>query len=234
MRRWVIACLVLALCLPLGCAGAVQEGYTVFNGSREEPRIAITVDDCYDINHVTEVLDLCEAHGVPVTFFVVGKALREEDAEVWLRALDLGCEIGNHTWDHVSLPRETDEDIISQLDRVEVKLDKVLGKHYEMQMMRPPYGKLTLDPERRSDKRVVRAIEAAGYVHAVRWDVSETDAKKASWKVKNGSILLYHANLADVACLVELIPVLLEKGFEPVTVSELLGYEKPILEEIEQ
>ncbi len=74
---------------------------------------------------------------------------------------------------------------------------------------------------------MVRAIRTFGYNHIVRWDVSETDPVKAFPKVQNGSILLYHARHKDYVCLETLIPQLLEAGFEPVTVSELFGFDKP-------
>ena len=222
-----ILALCLALLLPVNRAGAVEAGYTVFHGSRDDSRIAITVDDCYDAAHVTEVLDLCEAYDIPVTFFVIGSALKQDDSAVWQRALSMGCEIGNHTWDHPRLPELNGSRIISQLDRTEEKLDRVLGWHYEMQVMRPPYGSLSTDPAKKSDIRVVEAIEKAGYLHAVRWDVSQTNPDQAIKDVQNGSILLYHANAKDVRCLTQLIPDLLAAGYEPVTVSALLGLEPP-------
>ena len=40
---------------------------------------------------------------------------------------------------------------------------------------------------------------------------------------ENGSILLFHTNYEDLECLKVLIPMLLEEGYELVTVSELLG-----------
>lgn len=230
LSLWV-AFLMLAWCLPLTGAGAVEAGYTVFHGDRDDPRIAITVDDCYDISHVAEVLDLCEQYDIPVTFFVIGTALKTTDTEVWQRALDLGCEIGNHTWGHKRLTSLSRSQIISQLDKTENRLDEVLGWHYEMQVMRPPYGSLSTDPNKKSDIWVVEAIEAAGYKHAVKWDVSQTNPNKAIKDVENGSILLYHANPKDVRCLTQLIPALLEKGFEPVTVSDLLDVGTPMIVE---
>lgn len=223
MRSSVLV--ILALCFsvhPLGCADAVEAGYTVFHGDRERPRVAITVDDCYNASHVAEVLDLCEEFHIPVTFFIIGNAVKAKDADVWQRAIDLGCEIGNHTWSHTQLPNLSRSQIISQLQLTEARLDEVLGWHYEMQVMRPPLGKLSTNPKHKSDLWVVEAIETAGYKHAVRWDVSQTDPDQAIRDVKYGSILLYHANPKDIRCLEQLIPALLEAGYIPVTVSDLL------------
>ena len=215
-----IACLALAVFLaPIFPAKAVEAGYTVFHGDREQHRVALTVDDCYNIDHVQAVIDLCREYNVPVTFFVIGKALKVKDREVWQSALDAGCEIGNHTFSHARLPDLNRDGIISQLTRTQSRLDEVLGWHYAMQVMRPPYGRLSADPSHKSDLWVVEAIEDAGYVHAVRWDVSQTDPGKALRDVQCGSILLYHANPKDIRCLTRLIPNLVEAGYECVTVS---------------
>ena len=223
--RLICRALSAALCLLLSFspAQAVEEGYTVFHGDRTQPKIAVTVDDCYNGERVAEILDLCQAYGIPVTFFVIGKALKMADQAIWQRALDLSCEIGNHTWSHARLYNLTDEKIRYQLQKTEEKLDAVLGYHYQMQVMRPPFGRLSKKPEKKSDIWVVRSIEANGYLHAVRWDVDQTDPDKAIDDVQNGSILLYHANARDVRCLKKLIPLLIEKGFQCVTVSELLS-----------
>ena len=219
-----IACLALAVFLaPIFPAKAVEAGYTVFHGDREQHRVALTVDDCYNIDHVQAVIDLCREYNVPVTFFVIGKALKVKDREVWQSALDAGCEIGNHTFSHARLPDLNRDGIISQLTRTQSRLDEVLGWHYAMQVMRPPYGRLSADPSHKSDLWVVEAIEDTGYVHAVRWDVSQTDPDKALRDVQCGSILLYHANARDIRCLTRLIPDLVEAGYECVTVSELLS-----------
>lgn len=227
MRRFA-ALFAMLMCFFV-TASAVEAGYTVFHGDRTLPCVALTVDDCYNAAHVASILDLCEEHGVPVTFFVIGSALKTADQPIWQRAIDLGCEIGNHTWSHARLPDLSASRIISQLTRTQEKLDRVLGWHYPMQVMRPPYGRLSTDPDKKSDIRVVEAIEKAGYLHAVRWDVSQTNPDKAIRDVQNGSILLYHANPKDVRCLEKLIPALLEAGYECVTVSDLLLLEEPLL-----
>lgn len=207
---------------PLSAARAVEKGFTVFHGDRESPRVAVTVDDCYRADCVREILDLCAEHDVPVTFFVVGSALRMDDAALWQEAVERGCEIGNHTWGHKRLPTLNRAGIRSQLSRTEDKLNAVLGFPYAMRVMRPPYGDLSSKPGLMSEVWVAETIHDAGYARAVRWDVSQTDAKKAIRQVENGSILLYHANPKDVRCLKALLPALAEAGYACVTVSDLL------------
>ena len=104
-------------------------------------------------------------------------------------------------------------------------LDEVLGFHYEVRWLRPPYGSIADNDG--NENRVRKLIKKFGYNNIVKWSVSQTDAQEAIKKVKNGSILLFHAREKDYRCLQELIPMLLEKGFEMVTVSELFGFDPP-------
>lgn len=210
--RKIILLLLLLLLLPSACA---EEAPIVRNGDRNVPKVSITVDDCYNGEHILTVVELCEKHGVPVTFFPIGKALKYADAPIWQRALDAGCEIGNHSWGHTNLTRLTDRKIRFQMLRTQQKLDQMLGYHYPMQVMRPMGGY--------ANSRVGEAVASVGYRYIVKWDVSQTNAQKALREVQNGSILLYHANARDIRCLEELIPALLEQGYACVTVSELLG-----------
>ena len=57
--------------------------------------------------------------------------------------------------------------------------------------------------------------------------MSTTDPDKAFDATQNGSIRLYPARHKDYECLVNLIPRLLEAGYQPVTVSELFGFPPP-------
>lgn len=211
MRRIIILLLIL-LTMPVVMA---EEAPIVRNGDRTVPNVAITVDDCYNGEHILSVVELCERYGVPVTFFPIGKALKYADAAIWQRALDAGCEIGNHSWGHTDLTKKNNREIRFQMLRTQQKIDQMLGYHYQMQVMRPMGGY--------ANRRVGEAVASVGYRYIVKWDVSQTDAKKALRETENGSILLYHANVKDIRCLEQLIPALLEEGYTCVTVSELLG-----------
>ena len=56
-----------------------------------------------------------------------------------------------------------------------------------------------------------------------RYDDNDYIADVAIRKVKNGSILLFHARHADYMCLEAILPELGERGYEMVTISEMLG-----------
>lgn len=221
--------LAMLLCLLFVFSAAAAEGtvgydFTVRNASREEKRIAITVDDCYNLKHVESIFNLCQEYNIPMTFFVCGTSMMVEHRELWTDIIDFGCEIGNHTYGHKDMSEANDTSLRFQILRNQQALDTVLGYHYEMQVFRPPYGKY--------NRYVTAALQEYGYAHNVLWDVDSTKYKTAYKNTQNGSILIYHANKADVNCLTKLIPMLVEDGYEFCTVSRLLGLEEPKTSEL--
>ncbi len=186
--------LLLMIFLLLECACAEKAVDITYRfGSREEQKIAVTIDDCYHAEDVRAVLDILQANDVRATFF----------------------PIGNHSWGHTYLTKLSRQKIKFQMLRTQEKVDALLDCHYPMQVMRPPMGK--------TNPKVEESVAAVGYLAVVKWDVSETDPVKALAAVQNGSILLFHARKKDAKCLSVLIPQLVAEGYQLVTVSELLG-----------
>lgn len=134
--------LLLMIFLLLGCACAEKAVDITYRfGSREEQKIAVTIDDCYHAEDVRAVLDILQANDVRATFFPIGKALKYEDAALWQEVVASGCEIGNHSWGHTYLTKLSRQKIKFQMLRTQEKVDALLDCHYPMQVMRPPMGK---------------------------------------------------------------------------------------------
>lgn len=218
MFKKLVAMSLILMTLCSSALAAVQQGFTMYHGSRDDKRICITVDDLKDTEMVRAIFELGQELGVPMTFFVLGYVIEDEDAELWRAIAESDCEIGNHTYAHQSLPMMGRTNIVQSLQRVQNRLNEVLGYDYQMRVMRPPYGNIMVDG---STSYVASAVDAAGYEHMVLWDVSETDPDKCIKKVENGSILLFHSIPKDLACLEALLPQLIEQGYEFVTVSEM-------------
>jgi len=195
--------------------------FSVYHGKRSENKIAITVDDSYALDYTWMIRDLFHDLGVVGTFFPLGVMVHEEDGEEWQKIIDYGNEIGTHSYTHANLGKANAWAIITSLGRAQQALDAALGYHYQIQSFRPPYG--ATSDENGSSRVFHSAVTTYGYEHAIFWDVSQTNPDIAINQVQNGSILLYHARPKDYECLKQLIPALLEKGFELVTVSELVG-----------
>lgn len=190
-------------------------------GNRDENKISLSMDDCYDMECVRETIEICKEYGIVMTFYPLGIVLHEEDREIWQSAIDAGCEIGTHTMNHGALGAYDSRVMLSSILRPQERLDQVLGYHYPIRTLRPPYG--NIEDEKGRITRAYNVLKRAGYDHIVNWDVSQTDPAKALPRVRNGSILLYHARPVDVRCIRTLIPQLQEKGFEFVTIAEMIG-----------
>ena len=211
---------------------ALLEEFTLTHGDRNSPKVAITVDDCWanSTKHLNRIIDLCEQYKIPVTFFALDLqgCLHPKHREMWQRALDAGCEIGCHYYNHIFMGSRDNWTIIDRLGKWQEDLDNTLGYHYQTRWLRPPFGNIEDQHiSKRSTQRMTKVIKIFGFDHIVRWDVSETVADKAVTKVENGCIMLFHGKNKDVKCLETLIPWLLENGYQPVTVSELFGYDPP-------
>ncbi len=221
--------LMMALLLCASCAlAAIPDTYVVRNGDREDNKIAITVDDGWEIDMIRQIHDLSVEMDFPITWFMVGTQFRHEDKDMWEEILAHGSEIGNHTWKHSKLLSFSISNGHTQTRLMQERVDEVLGYHYPLRLMRPPYGEY-----KNAQKNFLPVFQQYGVEKVVLWDVSQTDPHKAFKDVQNGSILLYHTRKADLECLRVLVPMLKEAGYELVTVSELLGLEPLVLEKPE-
>lgn len=212
--------LTLALLMMASAALAYPPGFLVYHGDREQKRIAITVDDIYDENVLRMMHELSVEYDVPFTYFVLGTQIRESDKDIWEDVIARGGEVGNHTWKHPYLTRISIHNARNQILLTQEAFDNLLGYHYPLRLLRPPFGYY-----QEGDVNLLPMFYEYGVEKTVMWDVSYTDAQQAFDATQNGSILLFHTNYVDLECLKELIPMLLDAGYELVSVSELLGME---------
>ena len=218
---------LFTLCLMLftSSALALPENYVVRNGDRSVPKVAITVDDGWDLDMLRQIHALSVEMDFPITYFMVGSQFRPEDRELWEEIFAHGSELGNHTWKHSKLLSFSTSNANVQVRLCQERVDEVLGYHYPLRLLRPPYGQY-----KNSEKNFLNVFYSHGVEKVVLWDVSQTDPEKAFKDTQNGSILLYHTRKADLECLRVLVPMLKNAGYELVTVSELLGMEPLVLE----
>ncbi len=193
------------------------------HGDRDIPRIAITVDDWNNPELLPAFLDKAAEHGCRLTLYPVGVNLRESDRALWQRALEEGHELGNHSNTHRKMAELSRDSILKQLGNMENNLTTALGYEHPLNTLRYPYG----DGRRKGTASAfAAAIRDAGYVHVVLWDVDDGTPKEILRKTKNGSIILLHGNRRSLTTLGKILPELVSRGFEMVTVSELLGLTK--------
>ena len=182
--------------------------------------VAITYDDGPVPGSTERLLDILKRKGVHATFFVVGRNANA-NPQVLRRIRDEGHTIGNHSYSHPDLARQSDGAIAAQLDDTDAALQKQAG--LDPHWLRPPYGS--------HDPRVASAAGARGMALAV-WDVDTADwqhrnpattCKRAVDGAREGSIILMHDIHQPTVDAAEcVIDGLRAKGLNPVGLDKMI------------
>ena len=190
--------------------------------------IALTFDDGPDSTLTPQVLDALERNGVVATFFVLGQNVSGADPALLQRMLDLGCEIGNHTWSHSVLSQVSADTAYEELQKCDQALMDKIGQ--KATVIRPPQGAGLFN-----DGLFQYSYDNQEYV--VNWnDISCPadwqapalgDAHYTAQHVIDNAcmsdmVLLHDSHQSTVDSLDEMIQGLKEKGYIFVTVSQLL------------
>ena len=190
------------------------------------PYIALTFDDGPSVKLTPKLLDLLAAHRIKATFFVIGENVAEHP-EITARAAREGHEIANHTWSHSNFAKMSDEPVRRQLRQTDDAIRDATGDRPTL--FRPPYGSITT-----RQKRWIH--DDFGY-DIVLWDVDPLDWKRPGPTVvanrivkmtRAGSIVLAHdIHPGTVAAMPSILDQLEAKGFQFVTVSQLIAMAIP-------
>jgi endo-1,4-beta-xylanase len=90
--------------------------------------VALTFDDGPNSTLTPLVLDKLEKYKVPATFMMVGSNINDSTKDVIKRVVDLGCEIGNHSWSYSSMDKMTAEEIQKSIGDTTAKIQEYSGK----------------------------------------------------------------------------------------------------------
>ena len=184
----------------------------------EKPKIALTFDDGPDIRHTPALLDGLKERGIKATFFLIGANTEKEGSkEIVKRMYEEGHLIGNHTYRHVDLSKLNEQESEKEIRMTDEAIRKITG--YETELIRPPFGAMP-EGEEDPDKLYVKWT-----VDSLDWVTK--DAEKIVEKVvadtKEGDIILMHDCYGEsVEAALKIIDRMVEKGYEFVTVEELL------------
>ena len=109
-----------------------------YNPEKHKPRIALTFDDGPG-EYTDQLLDCLEENNAHATFFMLGQNVSGWESTVQ-RMADIGCELGNHSWDHpeATLQGISDEAVIEEFQKTDEALMKACGQ--KATVARAPYG----------------------------------------------------------------------------------------------
>lgn len=192
-------------------------GYTPPKYNANSPMVALTFDDGPYAPSTNRILDALESVGGRATFFVLGDRVGAEKSTI-TRGDQLGCEYGNHTWNHANLSKLSASAVKQEIDSTNDAVKAITGK--DIALLRAPYAEIG---------------DAAGVVGKpfIGWSIDTEDWMKkdpqaivsaVTEQVKDGDIVLMHDLYPTTAEAAEtIIRKLTGKGFQLVTVSELMA-----------
>lgn len=180
--------------------------------------IAITFDDGPG-RYTQEIVDCLKKNDARATFFVLGCNVDNYKSAV-KNAHKIGCEIGNHSYDHKILTRLSAKDVAKQMADTDAKIKKVTGS--DAAIMRCPGGGYNKTVQGAVGKPLIMWS-----IDTLDWKTRNTDKTISAVmnNVKDGDIILMHdIHEPTKRAALYLIPQLKKKGYQLVTVSELAKY----------
>ena len=226
----LIAVTVLAIALVIGLwmltnARSFQTFGRLVNRV-ETPRkiVALTFDDGPTTEVTRPLLDLLEKEQVRATFFVTGAEL-EKQITLGIRIVAMGHELGNHSYSHTRMFFVTPSFVQNEIERTDALIRE--AGYQDTIHFRPPFGKKLF---------VLPYYLSQTGRTTVTWDVEpDSDARATAGEIaqravqntRPGSIILLHVmypnRVESLKAVGTIINDLKERGYEFVTVSELLA-----------
>lgn len=203
----------------------------VYRAERRPEAVALTFDDGPS-EWTAGIAAALERHGCRGTFFMRGAAVAERPADAAAIA-QAGHEVGNHLWSHSDPATQSRSELAAEIDRTAAAIREATGRAPDL--VRPPYCG--------APRAVARAAKGSGVrlvvlrsVDPADWSLESADAiaERVLAEVGPGDIVCMHDGMPEassgtrsraptVAAVERLVPDLLERGLEPVTVSRLLA-----------
>ncbi len=200
-------------------------GEIIDHKDTEKKLVALTFDDGPNEN-TDEILRILEEKSVRATFFLIGENI-EKNASEAKKIVAAGHQLGNHSYSHTRMIFKSPGFVASEIEKTNT-LIKDAGYAGEI-TFRPPYGKKLFVLPMYLNQHHIKTIM---WNHDPLQELPPTSTSQemsvyVSENAKPGSIILIHPwyglenNSRDA--IPNIIDRLKEKGFEFVTVHELLA-----------
>ena len=201
----------------------------IYQVATEEKRVAFTMNCAWNADDIDSILDTLSKYKIHITFFMVGDWV-DKYPEAVKKIADSGHEIGNHSDTHPHVNSLTLEKNIEQIQTCSDKIEKIIGK--KTTLYRGPYGEY--------NDTVIEAAKSQNHT-AIQWNLDTLDYtgitgeemwKRLKDKLQPGSIILSHNGTKHTADSLDMLlhQIIEEKGYQIVTVSELIYIENYIID----
>jgi peptidoglycan-N-acetylglucosamine deacetylase len=215
---------------------AIPLSYNIDRIGGARKKIAISFDDGPDPQWTPKILDVLKEKKAPAVFFIIGDQANKWP-DILKREFTEGHEIGNHTFTHPKFDEISHTQIRWELNLTQRLIESTLD--VKTILFRPPYG-IDHQPEYAEEVAQLPLVQDMGYLIVGQRidpdDWSLRDGKPIPGKeivdsvlrqAGNGNVILLHDGGGDrtqtVEALPQIIDALREKGYQLVSVSDLIG-----------
>ena len=223
---WVLCVpLIVSLIRPVLCSDITQKPEYVYSSHMNDGnKIALTFDDGPHPQYTPLILDILREYNVHATFFLIGENA-ERNPELVRRILREGHEIGNHTYLHKNLKEHTSGGIYEEIAMAEEAILRIADQRTKL--LRPPgglYDKQVCETAHRLDYDIILwTVDTFDWKHPTPEEIIQT----VESNVQCGDIILCHDFIGGAPsptpdAIRKIIPDLLRRGYEFVSVSELI------------
>lgn len=192
----------------------------IYNVDTEESKVALTINCAWNAEDIDLILETLSKNEVKATFFMVGDwAAKFPDAVKKIH--ESGNEIANHSESHAHVNNLTYEKNVDEITKCSDRIKSLTGN--PTTLYRGPYGEY--------NDTVIKAADANNHI-MIQWNIDSLDYKgltgEQMWdriesKLDKGSIILMHNGTENTALSLDMIiKNIKEKGYNLVTVSELI------------
>ena len=189
-----------------------------------KPLIALTIDDTPS-KYTAEILQILRENGANATFFVIGEQVegREETLQAVVKARN---ELGNHAMHDEPSKDLSDVTLAEQIHAVEEKINgiyRAVDRELPPKYFRPGSGFFSTRMRDTVKALGYRLVLGSIYPHDPQIRIWKVNARHILSKVKRGGIIICHDRRSwTIPMLREVLPEIKRRGYQIVTVSELL------------
>ena len=176
-----------------------------YMSQKDEKNLYLTFDEGYENGFTPVILDVLKKTDTPAAFFVTGPYLKGQD-EIIKRMIEEGHIIGNHTVNHLNLPKQSPETVENEIVALNTMCEEMYG--YKMTYMRPPEGEFS---EKTLDISNSLGMRNIMWSFAYKdWDINAQKGADYAYQsvmpyLHNGCVILLHAVSSDNASALERI-----------------------------
>lgn len=192
-------------------------GKAVNETEEVKPKIALTFDDGPHSVYTPMLLKGLRQRRVEATFFLIGKNI-EGNEEIVKQMDEQGHLIGNHTYHHVKVDQMSEEEACREMMMTSDAVEAITGE--ATCYIRPPFGlwNESVDCE-------IDMISVMWTVDPRDWttkNVEQVVNQVVTQTKENDIILLHDCYESSVEAAFQIVDQLEARGFEFVTVDELI------------